>query len=83
MVITHPTEVLSTMAKWKNLIPKLLKERGMNIPQLQIKSGLGWPTIYKIATEEYLPDRTTLKTLDAVADAFGVSVSELYEREED
>lgn len=62
----------------KNRIPELLAARDMTITQLQIKSGLGWTTIYKTATEPVIPDRTTIKTLHAVASVLGVSVSDLY-----
>lgn len=80
MIATQTVEVLS-MAKLRNLIEKLRIERGMTITDLQIKSGLGWPTIHKVATEKYIPDRTTIKTLNAIATALGVGISELFEEE--
>ena len=81
MVAIQPQEALSIMAKLRNLIPGILQARKMTITELQIKSGLGWPTVHKVATEEYIPDRTSLKTLNAIASALEVSISDLYAEE--
>jgi DNA-binding Xre family transcriptional regulator len=83
MVATPLQEVLLTMAKLKNLIPMILQQRKMTITELQIKSGLGWPTVHKVATEEYIPDRTSVKTLNAIASALELSISDLYAEEKE
>jgi len=66
----------------KNRIPELLKERGWTITQLQIKTGIGWPTVHAAASREVLADRTSFKTLRKIAEALGVGISDLYEKVE-
>lgn len=67
------------MPKLRNRIPKLLEQREMTIGALQIAAKLDWVTTHKIVREEFIPDRTTVKTLYSIARALGVGIDDLFE----
>ena len=65
----------------KNKIPKMLRERGISISELQRQAVLSYPTCYKVGAEDALviPDQMQIGTLRKVAKALGVSIGDLVE----
>lgn len=60
----------------KNRVYELRKEKGWSLQQLAIKSGIGKSTINNFENGKTVP---TAKTTTCLANAFGVSIDELFE----
>lgn len=75
------------MARLRNKIPELMKQRGMTQTELHRATvSLSWPTVFEISSEArtaYISEQVTFRTLLELADALGVQVTDLYEREGD
>ena len=62
-------------------VPELLAERGWSISDFMRKSGLSWPTAWRLAKGEV--SAVNMKTIDTLCEVFGVTVDELIVREDD
>lgn len=82
LAASEQEELLEEKLLLKSLIKNILHSRNMTITDLQVRTGLGWPTVHKVVKEKYLCSRTTFKTLRRVAAVLDVNISDLYEREE-
>jgi len=65
----------------QNRIPKILKEMGLSISDLQRKTGMSYPTCHTIAREDALivADSTYIGTLRQVSEALGRPIGDLVE----
>jgi hypothetical protein len=63
----------------KNLVKTLIKEREMTLTEFQLKGGFSWSMAQRLAKQDYIPNGTTIKTLETLADIFEVTITDLYE----
>lgn len=69
---------MTTMAETRLRVSDLLEERGMTASDLMRSSGLSWPTVQALRANKE-PMNVTLETLEKVAKALGVRVSDLLD----
>jgi len=63
----------------KILIWKVRREKHVSVEELAEKTGIGRSTIYNYENGLFSP---TIDALEKIADALGVQIEELYEKEE-
>lgn len=63
----------------KILIWKVRREKHVSVEELAEKTGIGRSTIYNYENGLFSP---TIDALGKIADALGVQIEELYEKEE-
>jgi DNA-binding Xre family transcriptional regulator len=68
----------------RNLIPELLEQKKLTIYKLAMKltGRLSRNQVYKIAKSEVISEDTAIGSLSVIADALGVEITDLYERQE-
>ncbi len=63
----------------KILIWKVRREKHVSVDELAEKTGIGRSTLYNYENGLFSP---TIDALEKIADALGVQIEELYEKEE-
>ena len=63
----------------KILIWKVRREKHVSVEELAEKTGIGRSTLYNYENGLFSP---TIDALEKIADALGVQIEELYEKEE-
>ena len=63
----------------KILIWKVRREKHISVEELAEKTGIGRSTLYNYENGLFSP---TIDALEKIADALGVQIEELYEKEE-
>lgn len=63
----------------KILIWKVRREKHVSVEELAEKTGIGRSTLYNYENGIFSP---TIDALEKIADALGVQIEELYEKEE-
>ena len=68
-----------TRGQMKILIWKVRREKHVSVEELAGKTGIGRSTLYNYENGLFSP---TIDALEKIADALGVQIEELYEKEE-
>lgn len=63
-----------------NNIKRLIDERGMNPHRVSMESGLTYTVIWSLYNADEIKPTTPIGTLDKIASALGVKVTDLYTR---
>lgn len=68
----------------KNLVPEWIKSKGLSLSEFHRTTKLSWPTILKWAGSNAPAhlDHMNARTMIHFADALGVEITDLYERQE-
>lgn len=66
---------------FKNKIPMLLKEADLSISDLQRLTNLSYPGVHSLASKKVreISPRTEIGTLQVIADALAVQITDLFE----
>lgn len=70
---------MDEMATIKNNVPQILRDRKMTISDLMRESRLSYPSAFKMAKLETIPDTMNMGTIRKTAEGLGLRVNDIIQ----